>query len=238
MRGGKSANRRAVDALRMPLYSWRHPRGSHVQRDQLDLGNPSYYLTKAGVRRLQIQSSSIVGSSVSSGMKDLTQRLTTTQRQNIMKLLEGASTDVARVLELPQDLVRSNLFEKSDNDRVCIIRALTFNMNREEELTISLPVGIGSTGRCFETGQPNIAIFSEDWGKDNMEEPEFRKMHPDLRWVISVPVSATERDLRPKWVLNVDGLQTRKEDYELRGALGQIFGWSQMVSLVIGKSES
>ena len=171
-------------------------------------------------------------------MKDLTKRLTATQRQYILTLLQGATTDVAGVLELPQDLVRSNLFEMSDNDRVRIIRALTFNMNRAEELTISLPVGIGSTGRCFESGQPNIAVFREDWGQDNIEEPEFRKMHPDLRWVISVPVSATERALRPKWVLNVDGLLTRKDEYDLRGALGQIFGWSQMISLVIGKSES
>ncbi len=155
-----------------------------------------------------------------------------------MKLLQGATTDVARVLGLPQDLVRSNLFEMSDNDRVRIIRALTFNMNREEELTMSVPVGFGSTGRCFESGQPCIAVFPEDRGNDNVEEPKFRKVHPDLRWVISVPVLASERALRPKWVVNVDGLQTRKNEYELWGALGQVFGWSQMVSLVIGKSES
>ena len=68
-----------------------------------------------------MQSSSIGGSGVSSVMKDLTQRLTTMQRQNIMKLLQGAATDVARVLGLPQDLVRSNLFEMSDNDQVRII---------------------------------------------------------------------------------------------------------------------
>ncbi len=73
-------------------------------------------------------------------MNDFTQRLTTTQRQNIMKLLHGAATDVASVLALPQDLVRSNLFEMTDNERVRIISSLTFNMNRGEELTISLPV--------------------------------------------------------------------------------------------------
>ena len=155
-----------------------------------------------------------------------------------MKLLHGAATDVASVLALPQDLVRSNLFEMTDNERVRIISSLTFNMNRGEELTISLPVGCGSTGRCFESGQPNIAIFSEGWSEDRMEEPEFRKLPPNLSWIISVPVVANERALRPNWVLNVDGLQTKKEIYELRIALGQIFGWSQMVSLVIGNSES
>ena len=171
-------------------------------------------------------------------MNDLIQRLTTTQRQNIVKLLHGATTDVSEVLGLPQDLVRSSLFEMTDDKRVRIISALTFNMNQEEELTISMPGGCGSTGRCFESGQPHIAIFSEGWSEDDLEEPEFLKMHPNLRWIISVPVVAKERALLPKWVLNVDGLQTRKEEYELRIALGQIFGWSQMVSSVIGNFES
>ena len=170
-------------------------------------------------------------------MNDLTQRLTPTQRLNILELLHGAATDVASVLGLPQELVRSNLFEVTENERVGLISELIFNMNREEELTFSLPAGCGSTGRCFESGQPNIAIFSEDWSQDRIEEPEFRKLPPNLRWIISVPVVDSERALLPKWVLNVDGLQLRKSEYELRVALGQIFGWTQMVSLVIGNSE-
>ena len=171
-------------------------------------------------------------------MNELTKSLTSTQKQNILKLLQGATVDVAQVLGLPQDLVRSSLFERAEKERSRIISALTFNMDREEELTISLPAGCGTTGRCFEAGQPNIAIFSADWSEDHIEEPECRKMHPNLRWIISVPVVATEVALRPKWVLNVDGLQIRKEEYELRIALGQVFGWSQMVSLVIGNSAS
>ena len=171
-------------------------------------------------------------------MMDLTQSLTTTQKQNILKLLQGATTDAAGVLGLPQELVRSNLFEKSDSGRVGIIRALTYNMNREEELTISTPVDFGSTGRCFQSGQPNIAVFRDGWSMDHIGGPEFRKLHPDLRWIISVPVLAKERALLPQWVLNVDGLETKKDEYELRGALRQVFGWSQLVSRVIGNSES
>ena len=171
-------------------------------------------------------------------MNELTKSLTNTQKQNILKLLQGATVDVAQVLGLHPDLVRSSLFERAEKERSSIISALTFNVNREEELTISLPAGCGTTGRCFEAGQPNIAIFNADWSEDHIEEPEFRKMHPNLRWIISVPVVANEGALRPKWVLNVDGLQIRKEEYELRIALGQVFGWSQMVTLVIGNSAS
>ncbi len=74
-------------------------------------------------------------------MNELTKNLTNTQKQNILKLLQGATVDVAQVLGLPQDLVRSSLFERAEKDRSRIISALTFNMDREEELTISLPAG-------------------------------------------------------------------------------------------------
>ena len=104
-------------------------------------------------------------------MNELTKSLTNTQKQNILKLLQGATVDVAQVLGLHPDLVRSSLFERTEKERSSIISASTFNVNREEELTISLPVGCGTTGRCFEAGQPNIAIFSADWSEDHIEEP-------------------------------------------------------------------
>ncbi len=40
MRVGRMSNSDAVDALRLPFYSSRHARESHVQGNQFDLGNP------------------------------------------------------------------------------------------------------------------------------------------------------------------------------------------------------
>ena len=39
MRVGQLSESDAVDALRLPFYSSRHARGSHVQGNQFDLGN-------------------------------------------------------------------------------------------------------------------------------------------------------------------------------------------------------
>ncbi len=42
MRVGQLSESDAVDSLRLPFYSSRHARGSHVQGTQFDLGNTSY----------------------------------------------------------------------------------------------------------------------------------------------------------------------------------------------------
>ena len=39
---GQLSESDAVDALRLPFYSSRHPTGSHGWRNQFDLGNPEY----------------------------------------------------------------------------------------------------------------------------------------------------------------------------------------------------
>ena len=39
---GQLSESDAVDALRLPFYSSRHARGSHVPGNQFDLGNTSY----------------------------------------------------------------------------------------------------------------------------------------------------------------------------------------------------
>ena len=40
---GQLSESDAVDALRLPFYSSRHARGSHVPGNQFDLGNTSEY---------------------------------------------------------------------------------------------------------------------------------------------------------------------------------------------------
>lgn len=160
-------------------------------------------------------------------------RLSENQKRDILGALRGAVEDVADALRIRLEFVRANLFGEDNHDRMKMFREFTFNMNREEELAISMPVGYGSTGRCFQSGKPNIAVFREDWGKDVIEDEELLKVHPDLRWIISVPILARGDGVQPFWVLNVDGLNERRREDELRGALSRLFSWSQYISLVI-----
>lgn len=162
----------------------------------------------------------------------LVDRLNDAQKQNILKALGGAAKDVADALHIPFNLVRSNLFGVENNDQMRMLQGLTFNMDRKEELTISMPVGYGSTGRCFQSGKPNIAVFREGWGNDVIEDEEHRKVHPDLQWIISIPILAGSEEVRPLWVLNVDGLRERQGEEELRNALSRLFIWSQAISLI------
>ncbi len=163
----------------------------------------------------------------------LANRLNDAQKQDIITILHGAAKDVAEELNIPITFIRSNLFGTDRQGRMRMMRELTFNMNREEELTISMPIGYGSTGRCFQSGKSNIAIFREGWGENVIAGQEIGKVHPDLQWIISVPISPGGDKEQPIWVLNVDGLKERRGEEELRKALGRLFFWSQMIYLII-----
>jgi hypothetical protein len=167
----------------------------------------------------------------------LIDRLTTEQKQDILNVLSGAAKDVADTLGISIELVRSNLFGVASDRMMRMLKDLTFNMNREEELTISMPVGYGSTGRCLKTKKPNIAIFREGWGENVIDGDELSKVHPDLQWIISVPVPPGG-DTPPIWVLNVDGLKERFGEEKLRDALHPLFFWSQMIYLIVKESGS
>lgn len=195
------------------------------------------YLFRAGLRSQKEQIRRYAGGriEVNGNTIDLAKGLTHSQKQHILRALEGAAGDVADLLNVPLDLVRSNLFGVDDQNRMRMLPELVFQMNREEELTISMPAGYGSSGRCFQSGKPNIAILREGWGADVIEDAELRKVHPDLQWIISAPIFAGDDGLRPVWVLNVDGLQEKRGEDALQKTLTRLPYWSQAISLIAAK---
>lgn len=168
---------------------------------------------------------------------DLADKLDDSQKKGIRQILKDATRQVASELKIPEKLVRSNLFGLDDHRQLKMLHDLTYNMNREEELTISMPVGYGSTGRCFEERRPNIAVFDKDWGKNLLADKELRKVHPDLRWIISIPVPFDEHiEVQPIWVLNVDGLEEGRSEHEIQRALGQLIIRSSIIKLYISEA--
>ena len=148
-------------------------------------------------------------------------------------VLKSAAMAVADTLELSSDLVRANLFGRADTRCLRMIRELTFQMTHEPEYTIELPVGYGSTGRCFKTGQDNIALLENDWGPDFIEDEQLQKVQPELKWIISVPVLGPGDPPEPIWVLNIDGLKEKREAESLGGALSEMYKYSNLISLMI-----
>ena len=165
----------------------------------------------------------------------LADKLGLDQKEGIRKVLREAAGVAAKVLNLNPDLVRSNLFGRDEHDRLRMIKDLTFQMNHPDELTLKIPIGYGSTGRCFKSSDPNIAVLENDWGRDRIEDSELRKLHPELKWIISMPVLGGGDPARPIWVLNVDGLREKRQADDLQKALRKIFKYSATISIILGQ---
>ncbi|HWH09390.1 MAG TPA: hypothetical protein VNX21_09330, partial [Candidatus Thermoplasmatota archaeon] len=56
---------------------------------------------------------------------------------------------------------------------------------------------------------------------------EKSKLHPDLRWIISVPIK--DKDNRPIAVLNVDGLESSLDRAALERGFRRIPQWCEMI---------
>lgn len=165
------------------------------------------------------------------------QRLTDKQRKDLKTVLQKAAEEVAVSLQISPELVRANIFAPYEDEKMRIVPQLTYNMNRPEELTLNIPAGYGSTGRCFRSGKPNIAILREGWGDAAIADEELRKIHPDLQWIISVPVKGIPDTVRPIWVMNIDGLKEKRNERQLQAALRNLYAWSYAVSIIISQAE-
>lgn len=173
------------------------------------------------------------GWNVDKATLQLFSRLNKSQREYVRRALAEAAREVAETVFAPSGVIRANVFALDTDGRMKMADGLTFNMNRPEELTVSMPVGYGSTGRCFQSAKPNLAIFQRGWGKDSIEDPELQKVHPDLQWIISVPILGRSSDRKAIGVLNVDGLHERRPQDQLQNALRALFLWSETISLLV-----
>lgn len=192
-------------------------RGVSIQKEQI---------RKLGEEKLDLETDTI----------SIVNRLNQDQKRDILKILCAAATEVADKLNIPFDLVRSNLFGRINSGQMKMIKDFTFHMDREEEFTITMPVGYGSTGRCFKYRRTNIAIFREGWGRDTIEDQELRKVHPHLQWIISVPIITGNDESHAIWVMNVDGLKKRREEEKLKEISGYLLYYSDMISFIIKQS--
>ncbi|HEX9774102.1 MAG TPA: hypothetical protein VGB83_00780 [Actinomycetota bacterium] len=131
-------------------------------------------------------------------------------RSDIKLTVMKAVTEVADILGITRHgVVRGNLFGKDGDNWMRMLQGMTHNMNHPPELTITMPVGEGSTGTCFHRNESNVAILdpSGAWPHPYSLPPaEVAKAHPNLKWIISFPVRVGPGRGTPLWILNVDGL--------------------------------
>ena len=117
---------------------------------------------------------------------------------------------------LSDDQVRANIFSPTyggsgdpGDYQLRIYPGLHLNMELPKEREISFQPKQGATGQAFEEGLKIVTQTLEngdgDWDeKFNMTEELSERVHPDLKWIISMPLTAGKE--QPIGVLNIDGL--------------------------------
>jgi hypothetical protein len=131
--------------------------------------------------------------------------------KQIMEVLLGRAKSVLRV-----ERVRSNIFTLNEDGRLRILDDFHLNMlaiSNKNELTIAIPNGLLSSGRAYKYYRPVLSIKSEkgDWpyadDYDRSElKSELQKAHPDLKWIISMPIPCEVKPFKlVSGVLNIDG---------------------------------
>lgn len=138
-----------------------------------------------------------------------------TRTKQIMRvLLERAKS----VLKL--ELVRSNIFTLREDGKLRMLEGFHLNMQGslagENELSIAIPSGLLSSGRAYKYFRPVLSLKNQE-GKwpyatdtdGNVPEltHEVQKAHPDLKWIISMPIPYQVQPFKlVSGVLNIDGL--------------------------------
>lgn len=119
--------------------------------------------------------------------------------------LQVLRQNAASLLGIDPALVRTNLFAPIDG-ALRLVPGATDNMDHAPELDLCIEADHGGTGSAFAAGTPSVVVRrGPHWSSGHLPAHELGKLHPRLRWVISLPVlSETRRKV--VGVVNVDGL--------------------------------
>jgi hypothetical protein len=156
----------------------------------------------------------------------LAENLPLIDRKGIEQILSRDVDATATAFGLRREKVRASLFGIDGRRRLRMVSGLCVGDYTEDEPTIRLRLGEGVVGHCFASGSPLMVELSEAkqyW----LEESEQRKLHPDLAWVIAVPVS---HDGRSIWVISVSGLQRLGRNNEFAHVLATLSEQSRALS--------
>lgn len=148
-------------------------------------------------------------------------------RRPFVERMNLAVLNVGDVLKVPKSLLRANIFTQSEGGRLSIPPGFHYNMHDETELTVSIPVGAGCTGRAFSESRPAIAVFQEGWGQHALPDKEAEKVDKRLQWVVSTPIPDPYDVHKILGVFNVDCLEVRKGQGELEILLSDLAVWAQ-----------
>lgn len=163
----------------------------------------------------------------------------------------GAETRVKQIMaallqrarrELRSETVRLNIFTLNEDGVLRILKGFHVNMEEpmigENELTISIPNGFLSSGRAYKYFRPMLSRKGADerWPYSDERQQlahEVQKAHPDLAWIISMPIPYQVEPFRlVSGVLNVDGLGSVPNVDQMRTMLTDISAAACLIAVL------
>jgi len=148
------------------------------------------------------------------------------------KQVMRALVDQARAI-LGYERVRCNIFTLHEDHKLRILDDFHVNMKGgttdDVELTIAIPRGYLSSGRAYEYSRPVLSRkssgagvwpYAYDLESDAALLDEVTKAHPDLGWIVSMPILYQVTPFKlVAGVLNVDGLEGHPTTKDLQALL-------------------
>jgi hypothetical protein len=139
--------------------------------------------------------------------------------KEVRDLLEIATHRTANTLRFKLQNVRANIFVPYE-DGLRIPPGASVNIS-PDECALRIPFGSGATGHVFrqlKDRSPYIATFDSDWGTDTLPKEQLAKVDPNLRWIMSFPMTDLDSG-RLLGVMNIDGLHDELNDDFLNALL-------------------
>lgn len=125
--------------------------------------------------------------------------------RKVVTELQAFRQEAASILGHPPERVRANLFAPIDG-ALRILPGAVDNMTHAPEFDLRIEPGHGASGNAFSTGSACMVVKrGAAWTGQHLPGDELAKIHPDLRWVLSLPVKSEARGM-VVGVINVDGL--------------------------------
>lgn len=127
--------------------------------------------------------------------------------EKVVTQMQAFRQGAASILNQNVDHIRINLFAPIGG-KLRIVPGASDNMTFAPELDISIEPDHGATGAAFVSGGASLVVKQgNSWTGNHLPGDELRKVCPDLRWVLSLPVRSKSRGI-VVGVINVDGLHS------------------------------
>lgn len=126
--------------------------------------------------------------------------------QKVTEELEAFREEVAKILVEQPRRIRLSVFAPIDG-ALRIVPGATVNMKYVPEFDLKISPDHGATGTAFQSGSPCLIVKTgKVWDGYSLPGTELNKIHPDLKWVLSIPIRNGESGAIVA-VLSVDGIQ-------------------------------